>query len=420
MLMEKKDLPPISFDMNRRAFISKTALAGFGILIGTKLVHGHLMPEGYVPIVLQSNDPFVVDKKHKDLVVLNDRPWNIETPVHLLDDRVTPADKMFVRNNGNMPMEFDLDKWTLTIDGESVKGKKTYTLKELKSKFKKYSYQLLLECGGNGRAEFSPPTKGNQWTYGGVSCAVWEGARLKDILADVGIKSDAVYIGYYGNDTHLSGSSTKPVISRGVPIEVALNDETLVAWSMNGADIPYSNGFPLRLVVGGWPASVSGKWLNRISVRNKVHDGPKMEAPAYRIPCEPVEPGSNVPDDKMCIMGAQPVKSIITYPKTGAMLKPGQKLNLRGHAWAGDLEVAKVEVSIDYGATWQPTTLEKAANKNAWQHWSATVNLPKKGYYEAWVRATDSKGVSQPMISPAWNPKGYANNACHRIGLKVV
>ena len=162
----------------------------------------------------------------------------------------------------------------------------------------------------------------------------------------------------------------------------ALQDETLVAFQMNGEDIPLAHGYPLRLVAGGWPASVSGKWLTKISIRNKVHDGAKMEGSSYRVPCETVAPGEKVADEDMCIIESMPVKSLITYPKSGAMLSEGKKLSIRGHAWAGELEVAQMDYSIDFGSTWHSCKLEKPVNRLAWQHFSAEVDFPKKGYYE--------------------------------------
>lgn len=378
------------------------------------------MPKGYTPLALQEPNPFKLFNKHKDMVVLNDKPWNMEAQAHLLDDKVTPNDKMFIRNNGLIPESIDLSKWTLTIDGESVVNKKTYTLAELKSKFKHHTYQLTLECGGNGRSEYDPPAKGNQWTVGAVHCAKWTGVRLKDVLEDAGIKNSAVYIGYHSADVHLSMDADKEPISRGCPMRKALQDETLLAFAMNNEDIPLAHGFPLRLVAGGWPASVSGKWVNRISIRNIVHDGSKMTGDAYKVPCEPVSPGEKVSDEDMCIIESMPVKSLITYPKSGAIIKEGASLNIRGHAWAGELEVSKMEYSINFGATWKSCKLAEPANRLAWQHFEASVEFPQTGYYEVWARATDANGISQPMLVPGWNPKGYLNNACHRIALKVV
>lgn len=407
--------------VTRRGFLTKSALGTLGAVLGANMVFGANFPAKLIPALLaDSDDPFELDGKSRELKVLNDKPWNIETPAHLLDDRVTPADKMFVRNNGLLPASFDLESWTLTIEGEAVNQTKSYSLRELKEKFKQYTYQLTIECGGNGRAEFNPPAKGNQWTTGGIGCPSWTGIRLKDLLEDVGISDKAVYIGYEGADIHLSGDPDKVVISRGVPIEKALQEESLIAFQMNGQDIPKHNGYPLRLVLGGWPASVSGKWLTKILVRDRVHDGAKMEAPSYRVPCEPVAPGAEVKPEDMCIIHSMPVKSLITYPKSGGMMELSKTLDIRGHAWAGERSVKRMQVSIDFGATWQDAELEPAANRLAWQHWSASVKFPQTGYYEVWAKATDDAGESQPMITPGWNPKGYLNNATHRIAIKVI
>lgn len=405
---------------NRRQFIRKSMLSALAASLGTEIVFARHMPDGYIPVGLLDNDRDALKGKHPDMVVLNDRPWNVETPAHLLDDAITPADKMFIRNNGIVPESIDVKKWTLTIKGESAKTVKTYTLADLKTKFKVHTYQLTLECGGNGRAGYYPATSGNQWTQGGISCAEWTGVRLRDLLEDAGIKDDAVYIGYYGHDIHPSREPGKVVISRGVPIKKALEDETLVAWAMNGQDIPVVHGYPLRLVIGGWPASVSGKWLHTIAIRNKVHDGPKMTGKSYKVPKEPVEPGVDPPEDQFRIIESMPVKSVITYPKSGAMIDNGRTLALRGHAWAGDLEVKELHVSIDFGATWQKATLQAPKNRLAWQHWTAEIRFPQKGYYEVWARATDTGGVNQPMVMPQWNPEGYINNSCHRIAVKIV
>lgn len=405
---------------DRRNFIKKSTLATFSTVLGTSIVFGDKLKADYNPLFLDYNDPQTLFGKHDEMTTLNDRPWNIEAKAYLLDDAVTPEDRMFIRNNGIIPKGIDAQNWTLTIEGESAKTTKSYTLRELKTKFKPYTYQLTLECGGNGRSEFNPPAKGNQWTIGAVSCAKWTGLRLKDLLDDVGVKDDAVYIGYYGKDTHLSGDPKKVVISRGVPMAKAMQDETLIAYEMNGKDIPLAHGYPLRLIAGGFPASASGKWIDRLTIRNIVHDGPKMTGTAYRVPCETVAPGTEVPEDKMCIIESMPVKSLVTYPKSGALIKTGDTFEVRGHAWAGELSVKEMYVSLDFGATWQKAKLNEPVNRLAWQQWSTKITPPQKGYYEIWARATDSEGKSQPMVVPGWNPKGYLNNACHRIAIKAV
>ena len=410
----------VSDSITRRGFVKKAGLAAITSVLGAPLVFADRYPSGVIPALLANEtEPFEIPGKHPEMRVLNDRPINIEAPPHLLDDPITPADRLFVRNNGIVPNDIDVKNWKLTIEGESALTTKSYSLADLKNKFENYTYQLTIECGGNGRAEFDPPAKGNQWTTGAVGCPSWTGVRLKDVLQDVGLNKNALYIGYYGKDIHLSNDPDKTTISRGVPISKAMEDESLIVWAMNGEDLPVLNGFPLRLVFGGWPASTSGKWLDRIVVRNRVHDGEKMGGQSYRVPCEPVAPGSKVEDDNMCIIESMPIKSLITYPKSGAMIKEGRQLEIRGHAWAGDLQVEKMEVSIDFGVTWTICELESPVNRLAWQHWKTKLDFPEKGYYEVWARATDSSSNVQPMVVPGWNPKGYLNNACHRIAVKV-
>ena len=404
---------------NRRKFIKRSALSSMAALLGSKIVYA--LPENYTPVALeQDNDPGTLFRKHKDMIVLNDKPWNVESKAHLLDDNVTPADKMFIRNNGLIPDKIDVDNWTLTIKGEAMDEEKTYSLQELKTKFTNHTYQLVLECGGNGRKEYFPPTKGNQWSLGAVSCAKWTGIRLRDLLKDAGIKDNAVYVGYHGADKHISRDPNKSPISRGIPISKAMEDYTLLAFAMNGEDIPIAHGHPLRLIASGFPASVSGKWLEALSIRDRVHDGEKMAAPSYSIPKTPVEPGAEVKNEDMKIIESMPVKSLISYPKSGAMIAPKQALEIRGHAWTGAKQITKVEYSIDFGATWHGCNLKQAANQYSWQHFTAKINFPEKGYYEVWAKATDNKGISQPMVTPGWNPKGYLNNACHRIAIKVA
>jgi len=387
--------------------------------IGSTVVYGNMIPVGYTPLAMQDPDPFKLFNISDQMTILNDRPWNIESKAHLLNDKVTPNQYMFIRNNGILPDSIDVDSWKLTVDGESALSSKEYTLTDLKNNFKHYTYQLTLECGGNGRKEFNPPAKGNQWDVGAVHCSNWTGIRLKDLLEDVGVATNAVYVAYYAADLHLSRNPEKEPISRGMPMSKALEEETLIAFQLNGEDIPLAHGYPLRLVAGGWPASVSGKWLNRIRLRDVVHDGAKMTGQSYRVPNRPVAPGEIVGDQDMVIIESMPVKSLITAPKSGAVLKQERFLTIQGHAWAGDLKVKRMEYSIDFGSTWHTCKLTEPVNRLAWQHFEAKVEFPENGYYEIWARATDSNGKSQPMVIPGWNPKGYLNNACHRIAIKV-
>ena len=406
--------------INRRGFLKHSGLLSLSATLGMSIPFARNMPAGLIPAAYAAdNAPDVIEGK-EGLIVLNDRPINAETPAHLLDDEVTPNRYMFVRNNGIPPENINPETWELRIEGESCITPTTFTIYDLRARFEEVTLQLQLECGGNGRSEFAPAASGNQWTTGAVGCPTFTGVRLRDVLNFCGVAQDAVYVGYYGADTHTSGDPNLDPISRGVPITKAMERESLIAWAMNGEDIPLQNGYPLRLVCGGWPGSVSGKWIHRIVIRDRVHDGEKMAPPSYTVPASSVAPGSRVPDEDMRIIESMPVKSLITFPQSGIAHDFRQRLTVRGHSWAGDDQVSGVFLSIDFGATWLPTAVASPANRLAWQSFQSWVQFPEPGYYEVWARAVDSQGRSQPMVVPGWNPRGYLNNACHRIAVQAV
>ena len=408
--------------MSRR----KLLLAGASTLAVTTIPMAKYMPKGFIPLAVAndsevslSGDQLMADKV--GLTTLNARPINMETPAHLLDDSITPANRLFVRNNGTLPDydEHPASAWTLTIDGE-VENELSLAIDDLKRDFEVVKKQLWIECGGNGRKFYEPGASGNQWSLGAIGCPEWTGVRLKDVLEKAGIKETAVYTAHHSVDGHLSGDPAKTPISRGVPIEKAMTDDCLIAFEMNGEALPVLNGYPLRLIIPGWPGSCSQKWLKRIQIRDKIHDGTKMTGSAYRVPAYPVSPGTEVPKEDMVIIHEMPVKSIITSPTTGERQQLGQAFEVRGHAWSGQGNVNKLELSIDFGATWQAASLDAPKNKFAWQQWRAKLTLNEAGYYEVWARATDQTGVGQPAIVPGWNPKGYLNNMQHRIAVFAV
>ena len=403
----------------RRGFLKGAGLAALGAVVGGAIPFHRNYPAGLIPAALaETGKDFKIQGK-SGLTVLNDRPLNAETPAHLLDDDVTPVERHFIRNNGVPPEDFGAEGWTLEVDGE-VNTPLKLSIEDLQSRFELVSLKLQLECGGNGRASFNPPARGNQWTVGAVANAQWTGVRYADVLKAAGVKDSAVYTGHIGADTHLSGDPDKLPISRGVPLAKAMDPHTLIAFQMNGGPIHPMNGAPLRVVAPGWPGSCSQKWLKRIWVRDQVHDGPKMTGTSYRVPSYPVSPGEKVDKKDFVIIQSMPVKSLITFPETGLELSGGaQSVEVRGQAWAGDRGVRSVEVTHDFGATWVEAELSPAPNPYAWQRWRATVALPQAGYYEVWARATDDQGVMQPFAI-AWNPKGYLNNALHRIALRVT
>ncbi len=398
---------------DRRGFLRHAGLAAMGALVGGAIPFHRTMPAHLLPVALAGES--VIEGKD-GLVVLNEQPLNAETPPHLLDDAVTPTARHFVRNNGIPPASMDPAGWRLTVDG-LVETPLTLGIDALRQRFELVTARLTLECAGNGRAFFDPPASGAQWTYGAVACAEWTGVRLADLLKAAGVKSGVVYTAHEGADTHPSGEPGRQVLSRGVPITKAMDPHTLVAFAQNGAAIHPMNGAPLRLVVPGWPGSCSQKWLTRVWLRNRVHDGAKMTGTSYRVPNRQVAPGEQVDEEDFVIIGAMPVKSLITSPAARHRTAEG-RLAVRGHAWAGDRRIAAVHLSLDFGATWFEAALDAPANAHAWQNWRAEVVLPQAGYYEIWARATDSEGARQPD-SVIWNPRGYLNNAIHRVAVSV-
>ena len=416
----------------RRGFLGGAGLAAMGAAVGGSIVFGDRMPAGLAPAAFAQDKkdaappapkgPQLLQFPGKDpnLVVLGDRPLVAETPEHLMDDDTTPTAKFFIRNNGQIPEAAkEPDAWKLTVEGE-VNNRLELTLGEIKKRFSGRSYRMVMECGGNGRSSFTPQARGNQWTNGGAGCAEWTGAPLAEVLQAAGLKPSAVYTAHYGTDVHLSGDPKVETLSRGVPISKAMEPHSLLVWAMNGEPLANIHGGPLRLICPGWPGSVSHKWLSRIWVRDREHDGQGMRGTAYRVGIRPMVPGGRADDSNFRVLESMPVRGIITSPANGTKLAAGtREVSLRGAAWAGDLEVVRVDVSIDFGAKWQPAIFAPAKNRYDWRRWAGTVRLPSDGYYEIWVRATDAEGRAQPHIAGNWNPQGYGANPMHRIAVLV-
>jgi DMSO/TMAO reductase YedYZ molybdopterin-dependent catalytic subunit len=411
----------------RRGALSGASLAAMGAALGAAIPFGAQMPAGLIPAALAQGAPAGAGPRTLNLpgkaalILLGERPLVAETPEHMLDDAVTPADKFFVRNNGQIPDPAqNPDAWRVVIDG-AVNTPLTLTVGELKAgRFPIVTRQLQMECGGNGRGFFTPETRGNSWGNGAISNAEWTGVRLRDVLNAAGVRPEAVFTGHFGADPHLSGDAARQAINRGMRIAKAMDEDTLIAFRMNGADIPHIHGAPVRMITPGWPGSLSQKWLTRIWVRDRIHDGAGMGGTSYRLPVRPIVPGSNNNGADFAEMESMPVRSVLTNIAHGARLPAGTRsLALRGAAWAGDLTVSAVHVSVDFGTSWAPMQLAAPANRHAWQRWQGSVALPSDGYFEVWYRATDSQGRMQPHAAANWNPQGYGANPVSRAAVLV-
>jgi DMSO/TMAO reductase YedYZ molybdopterin-dependent catalytic subunit len=308
--------------------------------------------------------------------------------------------------------------WTLTIDGE-VAQSRSWTTEALRAEFGVVSVTAVLECAGNGRSAFQPPTDGLQWDVGAVGCARWTGVRLRDLLRACGLKRSAVYTGHHSPDVLMDGSG-KPALSRGLPLAKALAPETLVAFAMNGEPLPLLHGGPLRIVAPGYPGSAWQKWLARISVRDREHDGEKMSGTDYRLPERTLAPGDPIDPSDFTVITDMPVRSLITCPQDGFFVPAGASIDVRGFAWSGHTPVEAVDLSTDGGSTWHAAGLEPVGEAFAWRRFRASRLFEREGPAVIMARARDMAGRAQPLGSAPWNPRGYCNNAVHRVAGTVV
>src|SRR5580704_9555885 len=353
-----------------------------------------------------------VDVPGEDGMILRSfRFVDLETPVEYFNTWLTPVPHFFVRNHMYEPVQLDAPDWRLSIGGE-VEKPVTLSLAEL-SKLESHSVVNTLECAGNGRSLHRPQVPGIQWGKGAVSTAKFSGPRLRDVLQQAGVKSTGKHVMFRGLD-EVPGKV--PPFIRSIPLEKALDPDTLVATHMNGLPLTKHHGFPARTLVPGWIGAASCKWLTELKVLDSEFVGNFM-SPGYRLPNQPVKPGDTVkPEDTHPVTGLT-VKSVISGPLDGANLNPG-KIAVHGAAWAGEADVTKVEVSIDGGATWGPARLGRDHAHYAWRLWSHEWKA-SAGEYTILSRATDSQGRTQPA-APVWNPSGYLYNAVDQVKIHVA
>jgi len=348
------------------------------------------------------------------LILRSDSPADFETPVNLLDTAwLTPNDLHYVRSHLATP-SVDPNTFALTIEGE-VNQPLKLTLKDLHA-FREMSQIVTLECSGNGRVFSDPPVPGLQWEKGAVGTARWTGVSLREVLNKAGVKSTGNHIAMNGADVPMG---SVPDFIRSIPIEKAMHSDTLLAYRMNGEEIPVHHGFPLRLIVPGWEAAASTKWLVNIRVTEEEFDGHFMRN-AYRIPNRHVTPGSGVDPADMIPYTTLDVKSIFTYPLDGTTVRAGynNSVELRGFAWAGEADVVRVDISTDFGRTWVAAALDADRAKYAWRRFRYIWRPSRRGSYVVLSRATDSQGRTQPSVH-SWNPAGYIYNVIDRIRINV-
>jgi sulfite oxidase len=378
-----------------------------------KGVSGAIAAASAIPPLLTwaTDDASVAIPGEEGMIVRSARFLDLETPPEFFNSWITPVPHFFVRNHMHEPSTLDAAAWRLTIGGE-VEKPLTLSLADL-AKIEKHTVTNALECAGNGRGFQQPHVPGVQWQKGAVGNARFSGPRLRDVLQRAGVKPTGKHVMFHGLD-EVPGKV--PPFIRSIPIEKAIDGDTLIATHMNDAPLSKHHGFPARSLVPGWIGAASCKWLSEIKVLEQEFDGNFMK-PGYRFPNHPGKPGEPVNPDDMHVLTTLNVKSIIATPADGSTLK-SRSVHIQGVAWAGEADIARVDVSTDSGATWKPAELGREHSKYAWRLWTYAWKAPKTGDYTFMARATDNQGRTQPATA-AWNPSGYLYNAIDQVTIHV-
>jgi sulfite dehydrogenase (cytochrome) subunit A len=350
------------------------------------------------------------------LILLTDRPPQLETPLHYFRQDLTPNEAHFVRwHLSGVPTAVDLKTWRLEVAG-NVRTRLSLTLDDLKQKFEPVSLVAVNQCSGNARSLFQPRVPGGQWRFGAMSNARWTGARLKDLVERAGSRAGTVEISFAGLDKPTVAAT--PSFEKSLPLSTARNPDILVAYAMNDKPLPMLNGFPARLIVPGWYATYWVKSLSRITVRNSPLQNFWMDK-AYRIPNNPnatESPGkldtNTVPINRMS------VHSIFVAPEPGGAVTSGKEVQLEGLAMDSGRGIRKVEVSTDGGTNWSEAKLDRDLGNYSWRRWRSTWTPPRKGKYRLMVRATNNAGETQAVNQ--WNHSGYQRNVIEHMDVRCV
>jgi sulfite oxidase len=356
-----------------------------------------------------ADDPVAVAGK-RPMILHNDRPEDLETPVRYFDSWITPIEAFFVRQHLPRPAAIDTGAYRLTVNGMVAKPLQL-TLEDLRQ-LPQFTVPATIECTGNGRGFYSPKVPGIQWMRGAIGNAEWRGPRVSDVLKLAGVASGAAFLETDGADT---GVAATPDFVRSLPMNKAMHLATILALSMNG-QTPDIHGFPVRLIVPGWDGTSSVKWVVRITAAAQANTGFFMN-PGYRYPKYALPPGTPARPAELEVIEGMPVKSSIVEPEDQTKSAPGP-MTVRGIAWAGENAIERVEVSTDGGARWRDAQLSPQKLPFAWRLWRLEWRASDPGYYTVMSRATDTAGRVQPIVSP-WNPSGYLWNAIDRVGVIV-
>ncbi|AWV16750.1 oxidase [Methylobacterium sp. XJLW] len=398
-------------DLIRRAGLTALAGLGGGTFASLRTLAGDnaTLPFGNGERLL------VAYPGKRPLLQMTARPPQLETPFSVFDEgAITPNDAFFVRYHlADIPTEIDRETYRVAIKGH-VEREVSLSLADLKA-MPTTEIVAVNQCSGNSRGFFTPRMAGGQLANGAMGCARWTGVPLKAVLDKAGVKAGAVEVAFTGLDGPVIPET--PDFAKSLKLDHASDGQVMLAWGMNGQDLPWLNGYPLRLVVPGFYGTYWVKHLESISVLDKPFDGFWMQK-AYRIPdndCACTEPGKAA--DKTVPINRFTVRSFLTNLTDGGQVKAGHT-PLRGIAFDGGSGIKAVAVSTDDGKTWTEARLGQDLGPYAFRPWTLDVDL-SPGSHAIRVRATANDGASQPM-EPRWNPAGYLRNVVETTRVRAV
>ncbi len=370
---------------------------------------------GAEPSSRQDLDELARFPEKTDLILRTDRPPQLETPLRYFREDLTPNEAFYVRwHLEGIPTSVDLRKFRLNVGGH-VQSSLSLSLEDLRRQFEPVSLIAVNQCSGNSRSFFEPRVPGGQWKNGAMGNARWTGVRLRDLLNRAGIKAGAVDVRFSGLDRPALAST--PSFAKALTIDHARDGEVMIAYEMNGADLPMLNGFPLRLVVPGWYATYWVKALNEIAVLPEKFHGFWMDK-AYRVPASD---DGNESSDHLAAetrpISRMRLRSLIVRPEPGERL-PTEPYEIQGIAFDGGSGIEGVVVSTDRARTWQAAQLDRDLGPYSWRRWRFRWNPPGRGNYQLQVKATSRTGEQQS--SRLWNRSGYMRNVIEHTEVEVL
>ena len=389
--------------MRRREFLIGTTALGGALLAGAPALGASVT----LPFT-NGTRPLAAYPQKRPLIVLTTRPVQLETPFSVFNDgEFTPNDAFFVRwHLAGVPTDIDASAFRINVHG-LVNTPLELSVSDLKTGYDAVEIAAVCECSGNSRGYFDPRVPGGQWSNGAMGNALWKGARLKDILAKAGVKDGAVQVRLNGAEVPVVPAT--PDFVKALDMDLATSNDVIVAYSMNGADLPVLNGYPVRLIVPGYFATYWVKMLNDIEVIGDVDQNFWMKT-AYRIPADPCgcqQPGTTV---KTVPINRLTVRSFITSLADGATVTEGKPEAVSGIAFDGGFGIDRVLFSIDGGQHWSQAALEKDYGPYAFRRWHASFTPVAGRQYALASLAINMIGQAQRIDGQVWNPGGYLRN----------